>query len=320
MNKQDDHGEKLDAVPREVRAEAPGWFREALATPYRVGKVEVQGCSLNVLHWGDPARPGLLLVHGGAAHAHWWSFLAPMLARHYYVVAPELSGHGESGRRVEYPRQLFADEVMAVLEASHFVGPPVLVGHSMGGMVAIIVASLYGEQLTGAVIVDAPVQRPDPESRASSRSNTFRKPGVYATYEEAMRHFRLVPDQPCENDYILEHIARHSLKQTEEGWTWKFDPRIFMNISSRTMSDYLASVKCRVALMRGEFSTVVPPETSEYMYEVLDRDAPLIEIPQSHHHLILDQPLAFISALRALLADWEHSLPRARRFQAVMGF
>ena len=43
---------------------------------------------------------------------------------------------------------------------------------------------------------------------------------------------------------------------------------------------------------------------------LLDRNAPVIEIPQAHHHLILDQPLAFIAALRAVLADWEHSLPR----------
>ena len=53
-------------------------------------------------------------------------------------------------------------------------------------------------------------------------------------------------------------------------------------------------------------------ETGEYMYELLHRNAPIIEIPQAHHHLILDQPLAFIAAVRALLADWEHSEPRPR--------
>jgi hypothetical protein len=46
------------------------------------------------------------------------------------------------------------------------------------------------------------------------------------------------------------------------------------------------------------------------MYQLLRRNAPVVEIPAAHHHLILDQPLAFIAALRALLADWEHSLPR----------
>ena len=66
----------------------------------------------------------------------------------------------------------------------------------------------------------------------------------------------------------------------------------------------------RVAVLRGEFSNLVPPETGEYMYELLKRNAPIVEIPQAHHHLILDQPLSFIPALRALLADWEHTVPR----------
>jgi len=78
------------------------------------------------------------------------------------------------------------------------------------------------------------------------------------------------------------------------------------------MSDHLAHAKCRIALLRGEMSIVVPRETSEYMYELLDRTAPLVEIPQAHHHLILDQPLAFIAATRALLADWEHSKPHRK--------
>jgi pimeloyl-ACP methyl ester carboxylesterase len=85
---------------------------------------------------------------------------------------------------------------------------------------------------------------------------------------------------------------------------------VFVRMSNDLMSDYLSSVRCRIALMRGEHSKVVPPETGEYMFELLDRNAPLVEIPEAHHHLILDQPLAFIAALRALLSDWEHSVPR----------
>jgi pimeloyl-ACP methyl ester carboxylesterase len=98
----------------------------------------------------------------------------------------------------------------------------------------------------------------------------------------------------------------------ENGVTWKFDPTVFMNVSTDLVADYLASTRCRIALMRGELSVVVPPETGEYMYELLHRNAPLVDIPEAHHHLILDQPLAFIAALRALLSDWEHSVPRTR--------
>jgi pimeloyl-ACP methyl ester carboxylesterase len=64
-------------------------------------------------------------------------------------------------------------------------------------------------------------------------------------------------------------------------------------------------------LLRGELSKIVSPETGQYMFELL-RNAPLVAFPQALHHLILDKPLAFISALRAQLADWEHSIPRRK--------
>jgi pimeloyl-ACP methyl ester carboxylesterase len=289
---------------------APRWFLDALAAPRTEHIAHLDGTALHYVRWGQGDKPGLVLVHGGAAHAEWWSFLAPLLTRHYDVVAPDLSGHGESDRRDHYPRRVWADEVRAVIAHAQFPGPPVVVGHSMGGLVSIVAASVYGDQLAGAVIVDAPVRRPDPESeeRRVDRSRTGGK--VYATLDEALARFRLIPDQPCENRFIIDHIARASLKQVDGGWAWKFDPRIFLKASLDKMSDYLASARCRVAMFRGEHSIVVPPDTSDYMYELLQRRAPVVEIPAAHHHLILDQPLAFIAALRTLLADWEHSIPK----------
>ncbi|RMD81496.1 MAG: alpha/beta hydrolase [Candidatus Dadabacteria bacterium] len=295
---------------------APKWFTGALATPYEEATVEVEGCPIHYLRWGDRDKPGLMLVHGGAAHAHWWSFLAPQLTHHYHVVAPDLSGHGDSGRRPEYPRELWARELIAVAEHAGFDEPFVLIGHSLGGQVGIVTAALYGERLAGAIIVDAPVRRPSPESVEGTRGRMFRNPKTYPDLETAMEHFHLVPPQPCENDFILRHVARHSLRRTERGWTWKFDPRVFVKVSPKPLHEYLAATRCRVAILRGEFSNLVPPETGEYMYELLDRNAPIVEIPQAYHHLILDQPLAFIAAVRALLSDWEHSVPRPRRSAA----
>jgi pimeloyl-ACP methyl ester carboxylesterase len=291
--------------------DAPAWFREALAAPRTDHFVDVAGCPIHYVRWGHGVKPGLILVHGGAAHTEWWSFLAPLLTRQYDVVALDLSGHGESGRRAEYPRRLWADEVLGVIGDARFAGAPVLVGHSMGGLVGIVTASVYGEALAGAVIVDAPVRKPDPESQEGGAGRSFRNPKVYPTLEAALAHFRLVPEQPCDNGFILDHIARTSLRRVPGGFTWKFDPRVFTRFSLDKMSDFLASTRCRVALLRGEKSVVVPPETGEYMYELLNRSAPLVEIPEAHHHLILDQPLAFIAAVRALLADWEHSIPRS---------
>ena len=290
----------------------PRWFAEAIAAPFQKRVLTVTGCPINYLAWGDSEKPPLVLVHGGAAHAMWWSALAPELSRHYHVIAPDLSGHGDSGHRESYPVEGWAQEMIAVSDDAAGGRPPVLVGHSMGGLVSIATAAIYGDRLAGAIIVDAPVRKPDPESNEGKGGRTFRAPKTYPDLQTAVAHFRLIPEQPCEHRFILDHIARHSVRQTADGWTWKFDPKVFLRASLGSPRDYLAKVRCRVAVMRGEFSAIVPPETGEYMYTLLNRNAPLVEIPQAHHHLILDQPLAFIAALRALLADWEHSVPRPR--------
>ena len=293
-----------------VAVDAPKWFTDALAAPREDRTVDVEGCPIHYIRWGDPAKPGVVLVHGGAAHAEWWSFTAPLLARQYHVVALDMSGHGDSGRREEYPREVWAREVLAVAADARIVGAPVLVGHSLGGLVSVVAAALYGDRLAGIVIVDSPIRAPDPESEEGSRGRMFRNPKTYPDVDTALGHFHLMPPQPSENRFIIDHVARKSLRRVENGWTWKFDPGVFIRFSLKPLSDYLAEARCRVGVFRGELSYLVPPEIAEYMYEVLDRNAPIVEIPQAYHHLILDQPLAFIAALRTLLADWEHSVPR----------
>jgi pimeloyl-ACP methyl ester carboxylesterase len=292
--------------------EIPRWFREAIETKPETGRVTVDGCSIHYLAWGRRGLPGLVLVHGGAAHAHWWSFLAPQLARDHHVVALDLSGHGDSGRRDAYPRETWAKEVMAVASDAGFDRPPILVGHSMGGFVCITAASLHGDRLAGAVILDSPVRRPDPEAEEGARGRAFRNPKTYETEEEALAHYRLVPEQPCENRFIVDYIARHSLHRTPSGWTWKFDPEIFRRFMPRAIHEILPTVRCRVALFRAEHG-LVTRDIGEYMVELLDRQAPVVEIPAAHHHLMLDQPLAVIAALRAILADWDQSVPKRRR-------
>ena len=290
--------------------DGPAWFTDALSVPFDEGTVTVDGSPIHYLRWGRPASPPLVLVHGGAAHAHWWSYLAPMFASEWYVIAPDMSGHGDSGHRRGYSAECWADEIMAVVADAGSAGPPVVVGHSLGGLMTVVAAERYGDELAGAVIADSGVRRPDPESQASRAGRHFQNRRVYPDREAALARFKLVPPQPCENDFILRHIAVHSIRPVEGGWSWKFDPGLFGRHLEKPMSEYLSGVRCRVALVRGELSLVNPPETAQYMYDLLHRRAPVVSIPQARHHLMLDQPLAFVTAVRTLLADWDHSVPR----------
>src|SRR5258708_39398486 len=143
----------------------PAWFTDAVSFACQKRDLTVAGCTLRYLVWGDPDKPPLVLVHGGAAHAMWWSIHACELSRNYYVIAPDLSGHGDSGRRETYPIEAWAEEGMAVGEDAAAGRAPVLVGHSMGGLVSIVAPPLSGaEKLPGAVILHPPLRPPPPQT------------------------------------------------------------------------------------------------------------------------------------------------------------
>jgi pimeloyl-ACP methyl ester carboxylesterase len=296
------------------RVAGPAWFEQAIATTPEINWVDAAGARIRYLRWGDRKRPGLLLVHGNAAHAEWWSFIAPFLASDYNVAALDLSGMGESDYRREYTMELFVEEELAVARDAGMFDheePPVVIAHSFGGFVTMLTGALHGDKLAGTVIVDSPVNPPDRPGGPPRRE--LRPHRIYPTLGEALARFRLAPEQPCENDYIVDLVARRSLKQVGGGWTWKFDPALWASrFSIGDTAERLRSTKCRIAIMRGEMSVLMPHEVGEYMFNLLGRAAPMIEIPQARHHVMLDQPLAFVAALRALLADWNHSMPRRR--------
>jgi pimeloyl-ACP methyl ester carboxylesterase len=293
-------------------ADAPQWFTDALATSPERRTLSVAGADINYLSWGEPGRPGIVFVHGGAAHAHWWSHIAPSFLETHSVAALDLTGHGDSDRREQYSLDLWCDEVAAVIADAAFDGPPLLVGHSMGGFVTIATAARHPDLLAGAIIVDSPVFDEDPEVNVARGSDTFRRERAYEDPAGPIERFRTVPEQDVYLPYVKEHIATHSLRRDDDGlWRWKFDSHIFVP-PRRDAADYLPHIRCRVALLRCEHG-LVTPDIGEYMYNRLGRVAPVIELPTAGHHPMLDVPLILITAIRSLIADWDHSRPLDRR-------
>ena len=75
---------------------SPGWFQRALAVPCTDNTVDVGGGPIHSLAWGPTGARGLVFVHGGGAHAHWWTHVAASFANEFRVIALDLSGHGDS--------------------------------------------------------------------------------------------------------------------------------------------------------------------------------------------------------------------------------
>src|SRR6266511_171323 len=118
-------------------------------------RLEANGLGFRLYEWGAPEAPPALLLHSQAAHSHWWDWSAPLLAEQFHVLALDLRGHGGSAW-AEPPGYAFTDYVsdaIAILDALGWRSP-LLIGHSMGGYVGALLASLHPQRVGALVIVD----------------------------------------------------------------------------------------------------------------------------------------------------------------------
>lgn len=288
-----------------VCPDAPAWFAHACAQAPVRSRVDVGGTGIEMLVWGKAGRPGLLLLHGGMAHADWYAHIAPFFADRYRVAAPSWSGMGGSDWREAYSMDLYVDEAMACAEAAGLfaAGPPVFVGHSMGAAPTVFAAARHGERLAGAVVLDSGVAPPEVQHY---RRRVLPGGKTYATLEAALTRFRFMPEQPVENLFIADTIARASLKPVDGGWGWRFDPGFFAKMQPWDSWGALALPRCALAFVYGEHSRVASPAILKAQRTHAPAGTPFIRIPDSHHHLMVDQPLALVTALEALLAQWRH--------------
>ena len=303
--------------------EAPQWFRDALAQEPERSFVESLGSRIELLTWGERGRPGLLLVHGNSAHAEWWSFIAPYLAQDYRVASMSLAGMGASDWRETYAFQDFAADAEACAQAAGLYEggrKPIYIGHSFGGSQVFFAAARHPERMHAAILVDVGFGGPPPDSPEGKRMREVRNiptvdraSRVYPTLEAALARFRFMPPQVAGNLFVADFIARRSLKRAPledgsgEGFTWRFDPNMWNKLDRTAMNELSAggrpAVSVPLAHIFGDRSVVIARRAAGQPTPLPD-DVLEIAIPDSAHHIMVDQPLALVAALRSLLATW----------------
>jgi 3-oxoadipate enol-lactonase len=102
---------------------------------------------------GDPSKPPLVLLHALGENATSWDAVAERLAPHFSLLTLDLRGHGVSDWPGTYSHELIRDDVVGVLDALG-LRDVVLVGHSLGGVVALLVAMQRPDRVARLVVED----------------------------------------------------------------------------------------------------------------------------------------------------------------------
>ena len=279
------------------RESIPNWFWEAIDLEPVTKTVEVDECDVSYRHYEAIGKPGMLLIHGMNTHSRWWDFIAPQLLDRYQVAAMDLTGMGDSDYRYEYSSNTYADEILAVLDDAKYGTDSIVVAHSIGGYMAVRAANKAPDRFKALVMVDSGIRHPDdpvPEQIWMSGARSK----IYPDKETALNRFRVQPPQPCDNEFLLQYIARNSLMPVDGGWTWKFDEDLLTSLTdAERKPEEFQALTTTLGVIFGADSELFSRRTLEYMQELIPEPFLIKEIANAQHHLFLDQPQAFVESL-----------------------
>jgi pimeloyl-ACP methyl ester carboxylesterase len=278
-----------------------------------------QRLRLHYVDWGNDAAPPLVLIHGGRDHARSWDWVARDLRRDHHVIAPDLRGHGDSSwvRGGHYTLHEFLLDIAQLLDTLD-LGPVTLVGHSLGGAVAIHYAATYPERVKKLVAIEGlgpppemierlvtqPIWERTREWIEQVREFASRMPRRYPSIEAAAQ--RMLEENSFLSREQAHHLTVHGVARNEDGtFSWKFDNyvRIFYpqrgNIGE--IRELWGRITCPTLLMRGSESWAGDPERDGRIEPF--RDARLVTVSGAGHWVHHDRLDEFLHAVRTFLAE-----------------
>ena len=286
----------------ENRSGASAYARPATPNPsaYTDHDVSIGALKLHYLDYGTRGKPPMLCIHGGAAHAHWFDFVAPGFTPDYHVRSLDLRGHGDS-EAVDPPQYTYADyaadidKTVRALDLRDFV----LMGHSMGGTVSLLYAATYPGRVKKLIVVDSTVYLS--AERIGRLRDIGSRPGSdYASREEMVSKYKLRPGNPQATPEVVRYIAERSVKEVNGGWRYKFDREVYATREIFDGTPLWSDIRIPALLVKGAMSERITPEV---VTETKARcpHVVVMEVAHADHHVTLDNPQGFIEAVKPWL-------------------
>ncbi|HEV7776452.1 MAG TPA: alpha/beta hydrolase [Luteibacter sp.] len=274
-------------------------------------RIDIPNLHLAGQCWGDPDAPPLIMLHGWLDNAASFALLAPLLARHFRVIALELPGHGHSAHLPPGASYHYTDNARAVLAAVDALGLSrfALLGHSLGAGIATLVAIAAPERVRQLLLIeglgplgDDGTQTLDRFRNAMAITKMDRRPlRVFADADQAALARAMVGGLSTE---LARHIVERGLREVDEGYSWRSDPRLSEPTAVRLAETQVMSLL--LGLVTPTSLLLARPEApyldAETMRIRIDCVAEIhTETMEGGHHLHLEHPQAVADwALRAL--------------------
>lgn len=238
---------------------------------------------------GAADAPLVLLVHGSRAHRQWWARVVPLLSDRVRVGWLDLSGHGDSAHRDAYDVDLWAREVLDVVELLSTDAPTVIAGHSMGGRISIAAVEKAPKGLVDAlVLLEARLWQRDESDRPQLRPRDA--PTLFEDREAALAKFRLSPAQHFDDEPLRRLLASAALRPVDGGWTWKYDHRGIPPLTGDDILDRLVRVDVPVTAAWGSDSAIIGPDYRRLLEDNVTASLDVGVVEGAGHHVPADSP------------------------------
>ena len=265
--------------------------RKKHMTDWSTAICETNGIKMHYARTGG-SKPPLILLHGLTANGACWTALAHVLEGEFDIIMPDARGHGKSSVPDSgYRYEDHANDVVGLINALR-LPPPILIGHSMGGMTAAVVASRNQKLLRGLILADPTflslkVQREVRDSDVADQHrrilNTSLDDGVT---EARIRH-------PDRSSATIELVARARLQTSMSAFDVLTPPN----------PDYLqlvSTIDVPSLLVIGDTASVVSPALAAELQRLNPRFQ-VEQIREAGHGVHYDQPGRFAAVIKSFL-------------------
>ena len=250
---------------------------------------------ITVAYTDEGKGPSLLFVHGFPLSRATWGRQVDAFRSNHRVIAPDLRGLGESEATAgPVSMDLYAEDLFALVQ--HLgTGPVTLVGHSMGGYVALAFAKAFPQALQGLVLVGTKSGADTPEAAAGRR----------ATAEKVRLEGSSLVVNAMATKMLSPHNADATMAASVRGFMAPSKPEgvigALLGMAERPDAGaWLGAIKARTLVITGAEDSIIPPSESEALARAIP-GARLKLIPHAGHLVAFEQPEAFNKALAAWL-------------------